>query len=113
MQFLSGNIKEGASPAHICSFVLSFAMDFVDFVMDKLFLKDSLRGEGSANREEKGRGEKEEFLCQRRGMDLLEYQAMPSLCDLTKAVNREDKRSRRYRDRHFVKFEMSRRYRER
>jgi hypothetical protein len=32
---------------------------------------------------------------------------------LFKAVNREDKRSRRYRDRHFAKFEMSRRYRER
>jgi hypothetical protein len=28
----------------------------------------------------------------------------------TKAVNREDKRSRRYRDRHFAKFERSRRY---
>ncbi len=33
--------------------------------------------------------------------------------DGTKAVNREDKRSRRYRDRHFAKFEMSRRYRDR
>ncbi len=31
----------------------------------------------------------------------------------TKAVNREDKRSRRYRDRHFAKFERSRRYRDR
>jgi len=30
-----------------------------------------------------------------------------------KAVNREDKRSRRYRDRHFAKFEESRRYRDR
>jgi hypothetical protein len=30
-----------------------------------------------------------------------------------KAVNREDKRSRRYRDRHFAKFERSRRYRDR
>jgi len=28
---------------------------------------------------------------------------------VTKAVNREDKRSRRYRDRHFAKFERSRR----
>ncbi len=28
----------------------------------------------------------------------------------TKAVNREDKRSRRYRDRDFAKFERSRRY---
>ena len=32
---------------------------------------------------------------------------------LTKAVNREDKRSRRYRDREFAKFERSRRYRDR
>ncbi len=32
---------------------------------------------------------------------------------LGKAVNREDKRSRRYRDRHFAKFESSRRYRDR
>jgi hypothetical protein len=31
----------------------------------------------------------------------------------TKAVNPEDKRSRRYRDRHFTKFERSRRYRDR
>ncbi len=31
----------------------------------------------------------------------------------SKAVNREDKRSRRYRDRDFVKFERSRRYRDR
>ncbi len=30
-----------------------------------------------------------------------------------KAVNREDKRSRRYRDRDFAKFERSRRYRDR
>jgi hypothetical protein len=30
-----------------------------------------------------------------------------------KAVNRGDKRSRRYRDRHFAKFERSRRYRDR
>jgi hypothetical protein len=30
-----------------------------------------------------------------------------------KAVNREDKQSRRYRDRHFAKFERSRRYRDR
>ncbi len=30
-----------------------------------------------------------------------------------KAVNREDKRSRRYRDRHFAKFERSRCYRDR
>jgi hypothetical protein len=30
-----------------------------------------------------------------------------------KAVNREDKRSCRYRDRHFAKFERSRRYRDR
>ncbi len=30
-----------------------------------------------------------------------------------KDVNREDKRSRRYRDRHFAKFERSRRYRDR
>jgi hypothetical protein len=29
---------------------------------------------------------------------------------LLKAVNREDKRSRRYRDRHFAKFERFRRY---
>jgi hypothetical protein len=29
------------------------------------------------------------------------------------AVNREDKRSRRYRDRDFAKFERSRRYRDR
>ena len=28
-------------------------------------------------------------------------------------MNREDKRSRRYRDRHFAKFEWSRRYRDR
>jgi hypothetical protein len=34
-------------------------------------------------------------------------------CTKTKAVNREDKRSRRYRDRHFAKFERSRRYRDR
>jgi hypothetical protein len=33
--------------------------------------------------------------------------------DVTKAVNREDKRSRRYRDRDFAKFERSRRYRDR
>ncbi len=32
---------------------------------------------------------------------------------VTKAVNREDKRSRRYRDRDFAKFERSRRYRDR
>ncbi len=32
---------------------------------------------------------------------------------VNKAVNREDKRSRRYRDRHFAKFERSRRYRDR
>ncbi len=32
---------------------------------------------------------------------------------VTKSVNREDKRSRRYRDRHFAKFERSRRYRDR
>jgi hypothetical protein len=32
---------------------------------------------------------------------------------VSKAVNREDKRSRRYRDRDFVKFERSRRYRDR
>jgi hypothetical protein len=32
---------------------------------------------------------------------------------VVKAVNREDKRSRRYRDRHFAKFERSRRYRDR
>ncbi len=31
----------------------------------------------------------------------------------SKAVNREDKRSRRYRDRDFAKFERSRRYRDR
>ncbi len=31
----------------------------------------------------------------------------------TKAVNREDKRSRRYRDRDLAKFERSRRYRDR
>ncbi len=31
---------------------------------------------------------------------------------MSKAVNREDKRSRRYRDRHFAKFERSRRYRD-
>jgi hypothetical protein len=30
-----------------------------------------------------------------------------------KAMNREDKRSRRYRDRDFAKFERSRRYRDR
>jgi hypothetical protein len=39
------------------------------------------------------------------------------LCDCnrvtSKAVNREDKRSRRYRDRDFAKFERSRRYRDR
>jgi hypothetical protein len=34
-------------------------------------------------------------------------------CSVLKAVNREDKRSRRYRDRHFAKFERSRRYRDR
>ncbi len=33
--------------------------------------------------------------------------------DMAKAVNREDKRSRRYRDRDFAKFERSRRYRDR
>jgi hypothetical protein len=33
--------------------------------------------------------------------------------DVVKAVNREDKRSRRYRDRDFAKFERSRRYRDR
>ncbi len=33
--------------------------------------------------------------------------------DRSKAVNRGDKRSRRYRDRHFAKFERSRRYRDR
>ncbi len=33
--------------------------------------------------------------------------------ELYKAVNREDKRSRRYRDRQFAKFERSRRYRDR
>jgi hypothetical protein len=32
---------------------------------------------------------------------------------VTKAVNREDKLSRRYRDRDLAKFESSRRYRER
>ena len=32
---------------------------------------------------------------------------------LSQAVNRGDKRSRRYRDRHFAKFERSRRYRDR
>ncbi len=32
---------------------------------------------------------------------------------VSKAVNREDKRSRRYRDRDFAKFERSRRYRDR
>jgi hypothetical protein len=36
---------------------------------------------------------------------------MPCL-QYTKAVNRGDKRSRRYRDRHFAKFERSRRYRD-
>ncbi len=35
------------------------------------------------------------------------------ICMATKAVNREDKRSRRYRDRDFAKFERSRRYRDR
>jgi hypothetical protein len=34
-------------------------------------------------------------------------------CIWTKAVNREDKRSRRYRDQHFAKFERSRRYQDR
>ncbi len=34
-------------------------------------------------------------------------------CTVSKAVNREDKRSRRYRDRDFPKFERSRRYRDR
>ncbi len=33
-------------------------------------------------------------------------------CDEFKAVNREDKLSRRYRDRDLAKFESSRRYRE-
>ncbi len=32
---------------------------------------------------------------------------------VAKAVNREDKQSRRYRDRDFAKFERSRRYRDR
>jgi hypothetical protein len=32
---------------------------------------------------------------------------------MNKAVNREDKRSRLYRDRDFAKFERSRRYRDR
>ncbi len=36
-------------------------------------------------------------------------QALHSQLVLNKAVNREDKRSRRYRDRHFAKFERSRR----
>jgi len=34
------------------------------------------------------------------------------LCPVAKAVNREDKRSRRYRDRDFAKFERSRCYRD-
>jgi hypothetical protein len=34
-------------------------------------------------------------------------------CHASKAVNREDKLSRRYRDRDLAKFERSRRYRER
>ena len=38
---------------------------------------------------------------------------MADSCVLTKAVNREDKLSRRYRDRDLAKFERSRRYRER
>jgi hypothetical protein len=38
-------------------------------------------------------------------LDIKEY--------IGKAVNREDKRSRRYRDRDFAKFERSRRYRDR
>jgi hypothetical protein len=33
-------------------------------------------------------------------------------CNSSKAVNRGDKRSRRYRDRDFAKFERSRRYRD-
>jgi hypothetical protein len=36
-----------------------------------------------------------------------------SLTLVIKAVNREDKRSRRYRDRDFAKIERSRRYRDR
>jgi hypothetical protein len=40
------------------------------------------------------------------------YRLIQSYID-TKAVNREDKRSRRYRDRDFAKSERSRRYRDR
>jgi hypothetical protein len=45
-------------------------------------------------------------------MQLFQKQSRPSL-PVSKAVNREDKRSRRYRDRQFAKFERSRRYRDR
>ncbi len=37
----------------------------------------------------------------------------PRVYPMGKAVNREDKRSRRYRDRDFAKFERTRRYRDR
>jgi len=44
--------------------------------------------------------------------EMLQDMASEYVC-VCKAVNREDKRSRRYRDRHFAKFERSRRYRDR
>jgi hypothetical protein len=43
----------------------------------------------------------------------LERVACLQACSVSKTVNREDKRSRRYRDRDFAKFERSRRYRDR
>ncbi len=42
-----------------------------------------------------------------------EFWILSQLSPGAKAVNREDKRSRRHRDRDFAKFERSRRYRER
>ena len=40
-------------------------------------------------------------------------ECLPEILVKSKAVNREDKLSRRYRDRDLAKFESSRRYRER
>jgi hypothetical protein len=48
------------------------------------------------------------YFCPHETLKILEM-----LLYRTKAVNREDKLSRRYRDRDLAKFESSRRYRER
>jgi hypothetical protein len=47
-------------------------------------------------------------------VDLIHIRSIcvPDNIHITKAVNREDKRSRRFRDRDFGKFERSRRYRD-